>query len=76
MRCGRKSARYLLEISKTNKHVEAQICQTPEIALAMPYTVKKLKSSKISKAELKKILLDGSSIGIFRNLDLLERIVT
>lgn len=61
---------------ETNQTAEAQLPQNPEVALAMPYTVKKLKSTKITKAELKKILLEGSSIGVYKNLDLLERIVT
>ena len=72
----KKTTRVFMRNLANNTTVLADIPQTPEVALAMPYTVKKLKSTKIAKAELKKILLEGSSIGIFRSLDLLERIVT
>lgn len=71
-----KTTRVFMRNLADNTTVLADIPQNPETALAMPYKVQKLKSTKLSKTELKKILLEGSSIGVFRNLDLLERIVT
>lgn len=71
-----KTAKVYCRNLETLQSVEVQLPQNQEMALAVEYTVRRLKSSKVSKAELKKILLSGECIGIFRNLDLLERIVS
>lgn len=41
----------------------------------LEYTVTKSKSSKISNNELKALLISGTCLGVFRNLNLLEKMV-
>ena len=70
-----KSCKVYLKDLENGTTVEAQTPQNKEVATALQYEVTKGKSTKLEKDDLIKVLTSGESIGVFRGLDLLERIV-